>query len=79
VSARPTTTSQAPPAPPAREQRENGDLVAFLERDQLTADTSVPLPRAPLGTHARMGLWALRVFVTIVAAMVVYAFVAQLA
>jgi hypothetical protein len=70
------STTEAPVAP-APEPAANGDLVAFLEPDQLTADTSVPVPRAALSARARAGLWALRIFVTVVGAMVVYAFVAQ--
>lgn len=52
--------------------------VMHLEPDQLVADKSRPLPRAPLSRRASLGLWALRVFVVIISAMVVYTFVAQL-
>jgi hypothetical protein len=54
------------------------ELVAYLERDQLVADKSRPLPRARLSARARAGLWALRVFTIVVGAMVVYTFVSQL-
>ncbi|MHB8692286.1 MAG: hypothetical protein ACYDHH_13670 [Solirubrobacteraceae bacterium] len=54
------------------------ELVAFLERDQLVTDKSRPLPRAPLTAHASIALWALRVFVILVSAMVIYTFVVQL-
>ncbi len=54
---------------------EEEELVAFLERDQLVIDRSVPVPPAQLGVRARTALWALRVLVTVVSAMVVYAFV----
>jgi hypothetical protein len=56
----------------------NGDLVMFLERDQLSADTSIPVPRARLGRRTRAALWALRVFLLVVGAMVIYTFVEQL-
>ena len=49
-----------------------------LERDQLVAETSRPVPRAELSARALAGLWALRVFVVIVSAMVIYTFFAQL-
>ena len=54
------------------------ELVMFLERDQLSADTSRPVPRAQLGPRASVALWALRAFALIVSFMVVYAFVHQL-
>lgn len=54
------------------------ELVQFLERDQLVEDKSRPVPRAELGRWANVALWALRVFVLVVSAMVIYAFVAQL-
>lgn len=53
-------------------------LVAFLESGQLVAETSRPLPLAQITRPARAALWALRVFVLLVTAMVVYAFVSQL-
>jgi hypothetical protein len=65
---------------PTREERPDDEkLVEFLERDQLVSDKSRPLPRAPLGPNANLALWALRVFVIVVAAMVIYTFCAQLA
>jgi len=54
------------------------DLIMFLERDQMVADTSVPVPRAVLGRPARIGLWALRLFVLVVGAMVIVTFAASL-
>jgi hypothetical protein len=54
------------------------ELVQFLERDQLTADKARPLPRARVSRGATAALWALRVFVLVVGAMVIYTFVAQL-
>jgi hypothetical protein len=59
-------------------QAEEEELVMFLERDQLSSDRSRPVPRAPLGDRARLALWALRVFVLVLSAMVIYTFVAQL-
>jgi hypothetical protein len=50
----------------------------FLERDQLAADTSQPVPTAPLSTRARTALWTLRIFVILVSTMVIYAFAAHL-
>lgn len=54
------------------------ELVMFLERDQLASDRSRPVPRARLSRRANVALWALRVFVLIVSAMVIYTFIAQL-
>jgi len=51
----------------------------YLEHDQLVTERSRPLPRAALGARARAGLWVLRVFSIMLGAMVVYAFVVQLA
>jgi hypothetical protein len=62
---------------PTDEDREE-ELIMHLERDQLVAETSRPVPRAALGTSARAGLWALRAFVVIIGAMVIYTFIAQL-
>jgi hypothetical protein len=54
------------------------ELIMNLERDQFVAETSKPVPRAPLSTRVSAGLWALRVFVVIVSLMVIYTFVDQL-
>ena len=54
------------------------ELVMFLERDQLMADTSIPLPRATLSNRAKTGLWALRIFVILISIMVIYTFAANL-
>lgn len=64
---------------PTRTQQEDDELVEFLERDQLVTDKSRPLPRAQLSRWGAVALWALRVFVIIVAAMVIYTFFVQLA
>jgi hypothetical protein len=66
-------TAQEKPARVPDDER----LVQFLELDQLVADKARPVPRAPLSGRARAGLWALRVFVLIVSAMVIYTFVSQ--
>jgi cytochrome c-type biogenesis protein CcmH/NrfF len=49
-----------------------------LERDQLVAGRHRALPPARLSPRARLALWALRVFVLVLGAMVIYTFVAQL-
>lgn len=54
------------------------ELVMFLERDQFVADRQRPLEPANIGGRARAALLALRIFVLIVGAMVVYTFLAQL-
>ena len=61
-----------------RDERCDDDLIMHLERDQFVAETSRPVPRAPLSARASVGLWALRVFVVIVSLMVIYTFAAQL-
>lgn len=54
------------------------ELIMFLERDQLVADTSQPVPRAHLSPRATAALWVLRVFVLVVSFMVIYTFIVQL-
>jgi hypothetical protein len=54
------------------------DLVEFLERDQLVADRSRPLVRAPLSGRAKAALWGLRVFTVMLSVMVLYTFASQL-
>ena len=53
-------------------------LPNYLEADQLAAETSRPVPRARLSRVIAAGLWALRAYVVVMAAMVIYVFVAQL-
>ena len=53
-------------------------LPNYLEADQLAAETSRPVPRAVLSRRTTIGLWALRVFVVVMSAMVIYVFVSQL-
>jgi hypothetical protein len=59
-------------------ERIDQELIMFLERDQLDADTSVPVARALLSGRASGGLWALRAFVILVGIMVIYTFAANL-
>jgi hypothetical protein len=63
---------------PRRPERPEDELVMHLERDQLVAETSQPLPPAELSARIRAGLWGLRVFVLLVSAMVIYTFFYQL-
>jgi hypothetical protein len=64
---------------PVRKLPSEGEpLIQYLERDQLTADTSQPLARARISRRASAAVWALRIFVLIVGAMVMYTFIAQL-
>jgi hypothetical protein len=60
------------------QERFEDELIMHLERDQFVAETSRPVPRAPLSSRAIVGLWALRVFVVLVSLMVIYTFVHQL-
>jgi len=53
-------------------------LPNYLEADQLAAETSRPVPPARLSSHATAALWALRVLVVVVSAMVIYVFISQL-
>jgi hypothetical protein len=64
-----------PPAGPGAAQT---PLIAHLERDQLVGETLRPVARARLSARTRAALWALRVFVVVLGAMVIYAFVARL-
>lgn len=54
------------------------ELVEFLEPDQLVSDKLIPVPRAALSHRATVALWALRAFVLVVSAMVIYTFFVQL-
>ncbi|HXW57970.1 MAG TPA: hypothetical protein VEJ23_00695 [Solirubrobacteraceae bacterium] len=60
------------------QERYEDELIMSLERDQFVAETSRPLPRAALSRGVVAALWGLRIFVTVVGAMVVYTFVYQL-
>lgn len=57
---------------------EDEAVIEYLESDQLVEYQSRPVDRAKLSRRATVGLWALRVFVIVLTAMVVYTFVAQL-
>ena len=61
------------------ERPDDEPLAEFLELDQLVADKAHPVTRAALGSRARAALWALRVFVLVVSAMVIYTFISQVA
>ncbi len=54
------------------------EMVGYLERDQLEEVMDTRLARAALSRWSRAGLWALRVFVVAIGAMVVYTFVSLL-
>ena len=70
--------SDAPEHGWQRPQRSQDHLVTHLERGQLVAETSRPVPRAELDVRAAAGLWALRIFVVLVSLMVIYTFLHQL-
>jgi hypothetical protein len=53
-------------------------LPNYLEADQLAAETSRPVPRARLSRPVAAALWALRGFVVIGGAIVIYVFAANL-
>jgi hypothetical protein len=72
-----STTAEQTSAHADDDRGSEEELVMFLERDQLAVDTARPLPRAPISRRAHIALWALRVFVTVVSAMVIYTFVSQ--
>ncbi len=82
-----TYTTKRPPGTPAKQagtpakqerQHDDAGLVSYLEHDQFVADTERPVPRTQLSTRAAAALWALRIFVIVVGAMVVYSFFSQL-
>ena len=56
----------------------DGGPDVFLEPGQLTAVIRQPVLRAQLSGRAKIALWALRVLVTILSAMVIYTFFSQL-
>ncbi|MGZ4332561.1 MAG: hypothetical protein ACXVXL_31785 [Solirubrobacteraceae bacterium] len=61
-----------------RTTKSDQELVMYLERDQLVEQTGRPLPPAMLSRRARAGVWALRVLVMVLGAMVAYTFAWQL-
>lgn len=54
-----------------------GEATRYLEECQVAVEPW-PIPRAVLSRHARVGLWLLRVMVTVLGGLVVYAFIEQL-
>ena len=66
------------PQPPQIADVDPDTLIMDLELDQFVAETSRPVPRASLGARATTALWALRVFVMLLSAMVIYTFIDQL-
>ncbi len=76
---KPTPRTRSPAARETLpEPSDHEELIMFLERDQLVADTSRPVSPAHLSARAKAALWALRAFVVIVSFMVIYTFVHQL-
>jgi hypothetical protein len=57
---------------------EEQEMIMHLEPDQLVEETMRPVPRAKLSRGALRGLWALRIFVLIASAMVIYTFFQQI-
>ncbi|HEY1456439.1 MAG TPA: hypothetical protein VGG31_08065 [Candidatus Dormibacteraeota bacterium] len=51
------------------------DLIEALEPDQLVTAVHQPVPRRVLSRPVELGLWGLRIFLLVVSAAVVYAFV----
>ncbi|MFN2463552.1 MAG: hypothetical protein ABR573_06585 [Candidatus Dormibacteria bacterium] len=54
------------------------DLILGLEPDQLVEVMNQRLPRAPVDPALSAALWALRVFLLVLAAMAVYSFAVSL-
>ena len=61
-----------------RHDADDGGIASYLEPDQLVADSKRPVSRAQLSPRAAAALWALRIFVIAIGAMVVYTFFSQL-
>ena len=59
-------------------QHAGEDPAMALARERAAASDQLPVPRAPLSPRTRSALWALRIFVIILSAMVIYTFVSQL-
>jgi hypothetical protein len=64
----------------ARRRRRQADEepVTLLEQDQLAVGNERPVARARLSKRVNAALWALRIFVIVVSAMVIYTFFSQL-
>jgi len=52
------------------------DLIESLEPDQLVIEMDKPVSHRRLSAYTTAGLWALRLFLLTITAMVIYAFVA---
>ena len=55
------------------------DLIDSLEPDQLVDAMESKLPRRRIGPWTEAGLWALRAFVLVMSALVIFTFAASLA
>ena len=75
-------TRDAEPAAAAPDSRgrthADEQIAPVLEPGQLVAETQRAIPRAQLSRRAHTALWALRIFVIVTSAMVIYAFFSQL-
>ena len=60
------------------EGHHENQLIEALEPDQLVSEVSKPLPRLRLSRSVRISLWAVRIFVLIISALVVYVFIVKL-
>ncbi len=60
------------------EGHHESQLIESLEPDQLVAAVAKPLPRLKLSRPVRIALWAVRIFVLIISALVVYTFIVKL-
>jgi len=76
--ARPAMHKPGPPQLRRPRRRPGGEAALFLDPGQLTAATRRPVPRARLRRRAAIALWALRVLVIILSAMVIYTFFSYL-
>jgi hypothetical protein len=56
----------------------DAELIDGLEPDQLVVAASRPLPPMVLGRAGQIAFWALRLFVLLIGALVVYSFVRSL-
>lgn len=60
------------------EAHPESELIEGLEPDQVVGSATTPFARMRIGRAGACGLWALRAFVLLVSAMVVYTFLAGL-
>jgi len=60
------------------EGHHENQLIESLEPDQLVAAVAKPLPRLRLSCPVRIALWAVRGFVLMISALVVYTFIVKL-